>query len=100
MTQQNSLSVKLSHSQLNKLKSEIRNEAEVVLRLSSNMVGNSNDETDFPHKLLLTNRQVANLHKAFANHLSTDIKLSKTQLSKMVKSGRCFGRLLRPLLKA
>ena len=47
------------------------------------MVGNSNDETDFPHELL-----------------STDIKLSKTQLSKMVKSGRCFGRLLGPLLKA
>ena len=90
MTQQNSLSVKLSNSQLNKLKSEIRNEAEVVLRLSSNMVGNSNDETDFPHKLLLTNRQVANLHKAFANHLSTDIKLSKTQLSKMVKIRKMF----------
>ena len=99
MTQQNSLSVKLSNSQLNKLKSEIRNEAEVVLRLSSNMVGNSNDETDFPHKLLLTNRQVANLHKAFANNLSTDIKLSKTQLSKMIQSGGFLGRLLGPLLK-
>ena len=63
------------------------------------MVGNSNDETDFPHKLLLTNRQVANLHKAFANHLSTDIKLSKTQLSKMIQSGGFLGRLLGPLLK-
>ena len=51
------------------------------------MVGNSDDETNFPHKLLLTNRQVANLRKAFANYLSTDIKLSKTRLSKMIKSG-------------
>ena len=85
MTQYNSLNVKLSNSQLNKLKSAIKNETEVVLRLSSNTDDNSNDETDFPHKLLLTNRQVANLRKAFANYLSTDIKLSKTQLSKILK---------------
>ena len=81
MTQYNSLNVKLSNSQLNKLKSAIKNKAEVVLRLSSNMIGNSDDKTNFPHELLLTNRQVANLRKAFANNLSTDIKLSKTQLS-------------------
>ena len=61
------------------------------------MVGN--DETNFPHKLLLTNRQVSNLRKAFANHLSADIKLSKTQLSKMIQSGGFLGRLLGPLLK-
>ena len=48
--------------------------------LPSNMIGNPDDETNFPHKLLLTNRQVANLCKAFANHKSTEIKLSKTQL--------------------
>ena len=64
MTQYNSLNV----SQLNKLKSAIKNKTEVVLRLSSNIIGNSNDETNFPHELLLTNRQVANLHKAFANN--------------------------------
>ena len=81
MTQYNSLNVKLSNSQLSKLKSAIKSENDVVLRLSSNMVGNSNDNTNFPHELLLTNRQVANIRKAFANHLSTDIKLSKTQLS-------------------
>ena len=97
MTQCNSLNVKLSNSQLNKLKSAIKNEAEVVLRLSSNMIGDI--ETNFPHKLLLTNRQVSNLRKAFANHLSTDIKLSKTQLSKMIQSGGFLGRLLGPLLK-
>ena len=49
------------------------------------MFGDSNDKINFPHELLLTNRQVANLRKAFANYLSTDIKLSKTQISKMIQ---------------
>ena len=84
MTQCNSLNVKLSNPRLNKLKSAIKNETDVILRLSSNMIGNSDDETNIPHKLLLTNRQVANLRKAFANYLSSDIKLSKIQLSKMI----------------
>ena len=99
MTQYNSLNVKLSNPQLSKLKSAIKNENDVVLRLSSNMVGNSNDNTNFPHELLLTNRQVANIRNAFANHLSADIKLSKTQLSRMIQSGGFLGRLLVPLLK-
>ena len=51
------------------------------------MIGNSAYETNFPHELLLTNRQGANLCKAFANNSSPDIKLSKTQLSKMMQSG-------------
>ena len=59
----------------------------------------SDNETIFPHKLLLTNRQVSNLCKAFTNKSSTDIKLSKIQLSKMIQSGRFLGRLLGPLLK-
>ena len=99
MTQYNSLNAKLSNSQLRKLKSAIKNENDVVLRLSSNMVSNSNDDTNFPHELLLTNRQVANIREAFANHLSTDIKLSKTELSKMIQSRGFLGRLLGPLLK-
>ena len=66
MTQYNSLNVKLSNSQLNKLKSAIKNEAEVILTLSSNMIGDN--ETNFPHELLLTNRQVSNLRKSFANN--------------------------------
>ena len=82
MTQYNSLNVKLSKSQLNKLKSAMKNKTDVILRLSSNMIGNSDDETNFPHKLFLTNRQVANVRKAFANHTSSDIKLSKAQLNK------------------
>ena len=94
MTQYNRLNVKLSNSQLNKLKSSIKNETDVVLRISSNMVGNSNDNTNFPHELLLINRQVANIRKAFANNTSTDIKLSKTQLSKMIQSGGYLGNLL------
>ena len=77
MTQYNSLNVKLSNSQLNKLKSAIKNQTDVVLRLSSNMIGNYDDETNFPRKLLLTNRQVTTLRKAFANHTSANIKLSK-----------------------
>ena len=97
MTQYNSLNVKLSNSQLNKLKSAIKNETEVVLRLSSNMI--SDDETNFPHKLLLTNREVANLRKAFAGKSSNDIKLSKTQIYKMIQSGGFLVKLLGPLLK-
>ena len=61
------------------------------------MIGDN--ETNFPHKLLSTNRQAANLHKAFANHSSADIKFSKTQLSKMIQSGEFLGRLLSPVLK-
>ena len=61
MTQYNSLNVKLSNSQLNKLKSAIKNESKVVLRLSSNMIGDSDDKINFSYELLLTNRQVANL---------------------------------------
>ena len=99
MSQYNSLNVKLSNSQLSKLKSSIKNETDVVLRIPSNMVGNSNDNTNFPHELLLTNREVANIRKAFAKNTSTDVELSKTQLSKMIQSGGFLGRLLGPLLK-
>ena len=94
MTQYNSLNVKLSNSQLNKLKSAIKNETEVILRLSLNMIGDSNDETNFPHKLLLTDRQVSNIRKAFANNSSVEIKFSKTQLLKMIQLGGFLGRFL------
>ena len=63
------------------------------------MNGNSDDKTNFPHELLLTNKQVTNFRKAFVNNSSPDIKLSKTQLSKMIQSGGFLGRLLGPLLK-
>ena len=97
MTQYNSLNIKLSNSQLNKFKSTIKNETEVFLRLSSNIIGDN--ETNFPHKLLLTNRQVSNLRQSSANNSSTDVKLSKPQLSKMTQSGGFLSKLLGPLLK-
>ena len=84
---------------LKKLKSAIKNETEVVLRLLSNMIGNSDDKINFPHDSLLTNREVGNLRRAFANNLSADIKLSKTQISKMIQSRGFLGRLLDPLVK-
>ena len=67
MTQYNTLNVNVSHLQLNKLKSWIKNGTKVTLKLSSNVVGDSNDENNFLHKLLLTNAQVSKLRKAFAN---------------------------------
>ena len=97
MTQYNSLNVKLSNSQLNRLESVIKNKTEVILRLSSNMI--CCYETNFPHKLLFTNTQVPNLRKAFADISSTDIKLSKTKISKMIQAGGFLARLLGPLLK-
>ena len=97
MTQYNSLYLKLSNSQLNNFKSAIKNKTEEVLRLSFNMI--VENETNFPHKLLLIDRQVSNLRKAFTNHSSTNIKLSKTQFSKVIQSGGFLGRLLGPLLK-
>ena len=83
MTQYNTLNVKLSNLQLNKLKSAIKNGTEVTLNFSSNIVGDSNDEINFPHKLLLTNTQVSNLRQAFANGSSSNMKLSKPQLHKI-----------------
>ena len=59
----------------------------------------ADNETNFPHQLLLTNRQVANIRKAFANNSLIDNKLSKNQLSKMIQLGGFLGRLLGPLLK-
>ena len=99
MTQYNTLNVELSNSQLNKLKSAIKNGTRVTLDLSSNIIGDSNDENNFPHKLFLSNTQVSRLRKAFANSSSANVKLSKTQLHKIGQSGGFLGRLLGPLLK-
>ena len=64
------------------------------------MIGNSNDEPNFPHKLLPSNAQVLRLRKSFANGSSANIKLPKTQLHKIGQSGEFLGRLLVPLLKS
>ena len=77
MIQYKTLNVKLSNSYLNKLKLEIKNEIKVTLNLSSSVIGGSNNELNFPHKLLLTDTQVLRLCQAFVNNSSASIKLSK-----------------------
>ena len=83
MTQYKTLNVKLSNSQLSILKLGIKNSTDVTLKLSANVVGDSNDENNFQHKLLLTNTQALRLRKAFANGSSANIKLSKTPFHKI-----------------
>ena len=86
MTQYNSVNVKLSNSQLDKLKLPKNNETTVTLRFSSNLIGESYDETNFPRNVLVTDREVSKLGKCFANNLSNDIKSSKTQICRIVQS--------------
>ena len=77
----------LSNLQLNKLKSGIKNGNEVTLKLLSNIDGDSNNENNFPQKLLLTNTQISKLLKAFEDGSSVNIKLSKPQLHKIGQAG-------------
>ena len=77
----------------------MKSDTQITLKFSSNIVGDSNDQNNFPHKMLLTNTQVSKLRKAFANNLSANIKLSKTQLHKIGQLGGFLGRLLGSLLK-
>ena len=100
MTQYNMLNVTLSNSQFNKLKSTIKNGTEVTLNLLSNLIGNSNNETNFPHKLSLTDTQVSKIRKAFAYGTPANIKFSKTQLSKMIQSGGDLADLLTAIPQA
>ena len=99
MSRYNTLNVTLSTSQLNKLKSGIKNDAEATLKILSNVVSDSNEENILPHNLLLTNRQVSKLRKAFVNNSSANIQSSKTQLHKIGQSGGFLGRRLGTLLK-
>ena len=86
MSQYNTLNWELSNSQLNKLKSAIKNGTEVTLNLSSNLIGSSSVETSFQNKLSLTNSlKVSKIRRAFANGSSAYTKFSKTQLSKMIQ---------------
>ena len=84
----------MSNSQLNKLKSGIKNCNEVTLKFLSNVVGDSNYENSFPHKLLLTNTQTSKLRSAFANNSSANTKLSKLKLHELGQPGGSWGRLL------
>ena len=107
MTQYNTLSIKLSNLQLNKLKSGIKSNAEVTLKISSNVIGDSNDENNFLHTFLLTNTEVLRLCKAFANSSSTNIELSKLGgflcilLGPLLKTGLLsIGNVIKPLAKS
>ena len=99
MTQYNTLNVTFSNSQLNKSKSGIKNGTKITFKSSLKVVGDSNDENDFPHKLLLTNKQVLKLREAFKKGSSANIKLWKTWLHKIGPSREFLGRLLGALLK-
>ena len=77
MTKHNALNVKLSNSQLNKLKLGVKIGTQVTLKLSSNAVGDSNDEANFPHHLMLTHTQISSIRKTLANNSSANIKFSK-----------------------
>ena len=92
------VNVKLSASQLNELKQTTKNATDVTLGLSSNIFGD--DDTNFPRKLLLTDRQIMGFCKTFGNKSSVNIKCSKTLLSKLTESGAFLGRILGLLLKA
>ena len=90
----------MSNSQLNKLKSGIKNGTEVTFKISLNVAGELNDENNFPHTLILAHTQFLKLRQAFSNGSSPNIKLLKTQLHKIGQSGLFLGRLLGLLLKA
>ena len=95
MVEYNKVNVKLSDTQLKKLKNAAKNKTGRTLRISlKNFNGNN-----LPHELLLTTRQKTKLRNAFNNNMSTDLKLSKVQISKIVQSGGFLGILLGPLLK-
>ena len=99
MVEQSKVNVKLSSSQLNKLKTAAKNQTGVTLRMNIKMFNGNN----LPHELLLTTRQKTKLRNAFENNMSTDIKLSRAQISKIIRSDRFSGTLLSilvgPLMK-
>ena len=90
MVECNKINVKLTDSELNKLTSAVKNQTGVTLRINIKI----SEENKLPHELLLTTRQKAKLRNAFGNNMSTDIKLFKTQISKITQSGEFFGSLL------
>ena len=95
MVEYNTVNAKLSNSQLNKLKSAVKNNQGTTFRMNTRMFNGNN----LLHELLLTTRQTTKLRSAIENNLSTDIKLSKVQISKITQSGGFLDKLLGPLLK-
>ena len=99
MVEYNSINAKLSDSQLNKLKRALKNKQGTTLRMNFKMFSGNN----LPHELLLTTIQTAKLRNATENNMSTDIKLSKARISKIIQSGGFLGSLISktadPLMK-
>ena len=95
MVEYNTVNAKLPDSQLNKLKSAVKNRQGTTLRMNTRIFSANN----LPHALLLTTRQITKLRNAIENNMSTDIKLSKAQISKIIQSGGLHGKLLDLLLK-
>ena len=95
MVEYTKVNVRLSDSQLKKLKDAVSNNTGTTLRISLKMFNGNN----LPHELLLTTRQKTKIRNAFNNNTSTDIKFSKAQINKIIQSGGFLGRLLGPLLK-
>ena len=93
MIECSTVNTKLSNSQLNKLKSTVKNRQGTILRMNVRMLNANN----LPHELLLTTRQTTKLKNATENNMSTDIKLSKAQISKIIQSGGFLGSLLSKL---
>ena len=93
MVEYSKVNVKLSDTQLKKLKTAVKNKNRIPLRISLKMLNGN----DLPHELLLTTRQKTKLRNAFNNNMSTDLKLSKAQISKIIQSGGFLGSLLSKL---
>ena len=87
------VNVKLSDTQLKKLKNAVKNKTGTTLRINLNVFAGN----DLSHELLLTTRQKTKLRNAFNNNMSTDLKLSKAQISKIVQSGGFLESLLSKL---
>ena len=94
MVEYNTVNVKLLNSQPNKLKSAVKNKQGTTLRINARMFHGNN----LPHELLLTTRQTTKLRNAIENNISTDIKFSKAQISKIIQSGRFLGKILGPFI--
>ena len=88
MVEYNTINAKLSDSQLNKLKSAVKNKQGTTFRMSTRMFNGNN----LPHEVFLTTRQTTNLRNAIENNMATDIKLSKAQISKIIQSGGFLGQ--------
>ena len=95
MVKYTKVNVRLSDSQLKKLKDAVSNNTGTTLRISLKMFNGNN----LPHELLLTTIQKTKIRNAFNNNTSTDTKLSKAQINEIIQSGGFLGRLLGPLLK-